>query len=344
MQGCASQNSFFTARDLCVQRPVQRYYPPGQTLYTWASGTSQAAPVVSGAAALVRAYAVERDWLPGGAAPSPAMLKALLLGGATPMTEANAGGGLPDSGQGFGRVSLGSVFDDAARTLVDQSVRFTESGEVYETTGLVGDPSRPFRVALVWTDAPGLPSAAPQVNDLDLEVRIGDTVFVGNAFRDGLSVADSGATPDRLNTAESVIVPSGQRGPFTVTVRAASVAGDGVPGDGDLTDQDFALVVYNVEDGRWPYPMAPVFSSVEASGKKKAITVTIAAAHLSATTTAEINGALVPAQFVMYDEASQLLLIRGRSREIGVLRGDNRLVLANGDLRSDEVVFRYRRR
>jgi hypothetical protein len=33
--------------------------------------------------------------------------------------------------------------------------------------------------------------------------------------------------------------------PFTVTVIAANLLGDGVPGVGDLTDQDFALFVSN---------------------------------------------------------------------------------------------------
>jgi hypothetical protein len=343
MQGSASRNSFFTATGLCVDRPAQRYYPPGQTLYAWASGTSQAAPVVSGAAALVRAYAVAHAWLPGNAAPSPAMIKALLLGAATPMTGANAGARTPDGGQGFGRVSLGPVFDDAARTFVDQSVRFTESDQVYETSGFVGDPSRPLRVALAWTDAPGLPSAAPWVNDLDLEVRIGDLVFVGNVLQNGLSEEGGDLGRDRRNTAEVVVVPAGTRGPFTVTVRAVSVAGDGVPGDADATDQDFALVVYNVEDGRWPYPMAPVVSSTEAKGKKP-VRVTIAGEHLSGTTTAEINGIPVPAALVRYDEGTGRLLLEGKRKELAVVRGDNRLVLANGDLRSTEVVFRYRRR
>jgi hypothetical protein len=344
MQGAASRNSFFTATGLCVDRPIERYYPTGQTLYAWASGTSQATPVVSGAAALVRAYTVAHGWLPGSAAPSPAMIKALLLGSATPLTGANAGEFLPDPGQGFGRVALGPVFDDAARTLVDQSVRLGESGQTYETTGFVGDPSRPFRVALAWTDAPGLPSAAPQVNDLDLEVRIGDQVFVGNALRNGFSIEGADLGPDIRNTAEVVVIPAGLRGPFTVTVRAASVAGDGVPGDADATDQDFALVVYNVEDGRWPYPMAPVIANAVASGKKTAVTVTIDAEHLSASTTAEVNGIVVPAALVTFDESTQRLLLKGRRKALGIVRGDNRLVLANGDLRSTEVVFQYRRK
>src|SRR4029453_15559090 len=47
-------------------------------------------------------------------------------------------------------------------------------------------------------------------------------------------------------------LPAGTTGSFTVTVRASSIAGDGVPGNGDTTDQDFALVISNATGGRAP--------------------------------------------------------------------------------------------
>ncbi|MCB1185461.1 PKD domain-containing protein, partial [bacterium] len=46
-----------------------------------------------------------------------------------------------------------------------------------------------------------------------------------------------------------VFLPAGTTGSFTVTVDAASIGGDGVPGNGDTTDQDFALIVYNGSTG-----------------------------------------------------------------------------------------------
>jgi hypothetical protein len=48
---------------------------------------------------------------------------------------------------------------------------------------------------------------------------------------------------------ESVFIPAGVSGNFTITVRAANIAGDGVPGNADTTDQDFALVIYNGHAG-----------------------------------------------------------------------------------------------
>jgi hypothetical protein len=339
VQAAASQNQLFTATGLC--RDDSKYFPLGQKLYAWASGTSQAAPVVSGAAALIRAYAVMNAWLPGAAAPSPAMTKAVLLASTTPISGRFAGPTLPDARQGYGRVSLGPVFDDAARVLVDQSVRFTATGETHVQTGFVGDPARPFRVALVWTDAPGLPSLAPQVNDLDLEVRVGDTVYRGNVYDGFESAPNPEAGPDALNTAETVTVPAGGRGPFTVTVRASSLAGDGVPGNVDPVDQDFALVIYNVEDGRWPYPVPPAISSAEVRGRGASLKLLVSGEGLSADTLFEINGAPVDPSRVRYVERKARCRLRGPARALGIVRGENRIVAVNGELRSEEHTFQY---
>ena len=60
-----------------VLNPPNKYYPAGQTLYTWSSGTSHSAPAIAGTASLVWNY--YGRVLKLGATPSPAMLKALLL-------------------------------------------------------------------------------------------------------------------------------------------------------------------------------------------------------------------------------------------------------------------------
>jgi hypothetical protein len=51
-----------------------------------------------------------------------------------------------------------------------------------------------------------------------------------------------------------VFLPAGTTGAFTVTVRPTNTNSDGVPNNGDATDQDFALVIYN---GEFP-PRNPV--------------------------------------------------------------------------------------
>ena len=340
VQGCASQHRFYNGRSLCVDLAISKYFPAGQTLYAWASGTSQSTPVVAGAAALVRAYAAIEDWF-GGSPPSPAMVKAILVGSATPLAGERAGRQLPDARQGFGRVSLAPVFDDAARVLVDQTVTFSTAGETHVETGDVGDPERPFRVALVWTDAPGVPNFAARVNDLDLEVRVGDTVFRGNAYSGFTSTPNPTEVADAINTVETVTIPAGIRGAFTVTVRAATIAGDGVPGNGDATDQDFALVIYNIEDGRWVPIPPPLVTSVLVKSRPTSVKLTVGGERMPATTLFEINGRPVDVGRVKFLTAKNVFRIKGPIDGLGVAAGTNTLVAIDGELRSEPVVFAY---
>jgi Subtilase family/Viral BACON domain len=215
------------------------FFPPGQTLYGWSSGTSHSAPAVAGGAALVY-----QDFLNKGVSvPSPAMVKAVLMNSAAYMTGTGAGGNLPSNSQGMGRMDLGRAFDGSQRILVDQTQVFGSTGETYTATGSVATSTQPFRVTLAWTDAPGSTVGAPWVNNLDLEVTIGGQTYRGNVFSGANSA--TGGTADIRNNAESVFLPAGVSGNFTVTVRGTNIAGDGVPGNADTTDQDFALVIYN---------------------------------------------------------------------------------------------------
>lgn len=109
--------------------------------------------------------------------------------------------------------------------------------------GSAVDPSKPFRVTLAWSDAPGPVVGAAFVNNLDLEVFVNGTRYQGNRFSGAFSTP--GGPPDFANNLEGVFLPSGTGSSFSVTVRAANVPGNGVPGVGDTTDQDFALVIYN---------------------------------------------------------------------------------------------------
>src|SRR6266540_3623777 len=215
------------------------FFPAGQALYRWSSGTSHSAPAVAGGTALVF-----QDFLNKGMeAPSPAMVKAILMNSASYLDGAGAGDSLPSNVQGMGLVNLGRAFDGAPRLLTDQTKVFASSGETYNVTGAVASSSQPFRVTLAWSDAPGSTTGAPWVNNLDLEVTINGQVYKGNVFSGPDSTA--GGAPDGKNNVESVFLPAGVSGEFLVTVRATNIAGDGLPGNVDLTDQDFALVIYN---------------------------------------------------------------------------------------------------
>ncbi|MGH9823200.1 MAG: Ig-like domain-containing protein, partial [Blastocatellia bacterium] len=102
---------------------------------------------------------------------------------------------------------------------------------------------------LAWTDAPGSPMAGPIVNDLDLQVSQGGQNYLGNNFLGGTSLP--GGNPDKLNNVEGVWLNPGHDGEVVITVVAANLSGDGVPGNSNPIDQDFALVVYNTvpDDG-----------------------------------------------------------------------------------------------
>jgi len=220
-----------------------QFFPAGQTLYGWSSGTSHSTPAVAGGAALVYQYFLNS----GLGAPSPAMTKAFLMNSAAYMTGVGAGGNLPSNSQGMGRMDLGRAFDGVQRLIVDQTQTFGSTGQTFQVTGSVATSSQPFRVTLAWSDAPGPTTGSPAVNNLDLEVTINGQTFRGNVFSGANST--TGGAADPRNNAESVFLPAGTSGNFTVTVRATNIAGDGVPGNGDTTDQDFALVIYNGVSG-----------------------------------------------------------------------------------------------
>ena len=245
IQGAASQHPDFDGSGVCGQDFDKPYFPVGQTLYTWSSGTSHSTPQVAGAAALARQYFLDR-----GEDPSAALIKALLVSTTTYMTGEGAGGNLPHARQGWGLMNLNRAFDGASKVLVNQTTTLTDSGQEFVLTGEVKDSSQPFRVTLAWSDAPGFSGFAPWVNDLDLEVSINGQVYRGNNFA-GQESQDGGVA-DSKNNVEAVWLPAGTVGTFVVRVRASNIAGDGVPGNADSTDQDFALVVYNGEKKNAP--------------------------------------------------------------------------------------------
>ncbi|MCS7001750.1 MAG: S8 family serine peptidase, partial [Dehalococcoidia bacterium] len=245
--GPASRDPGYTGTGVCGAYPntdptgPNRYYPANQTIYTWSSGTSRATPAVAGAAALVANY-YTRVIAPGQVA-SPAMIKALLVNGARYLVGVGTGDTLPSATQGWGGVQLAGVFDGQARVVVDQTRVFTATGQVHQVTGVVADPTKPLRVTLAWTDAPGATTAAATVNDLDLEVTVGGQVYRGNWFNGAYSLPNG--QPDPRNNVEQVVVPPGVAGPVAVRVIARNIVGRADPQHPAEVNQDFALVVAN---------------------------------------------------------------------------------------------------
>ncbi|MFL6212948.1 MAG: S8 family serine peptidase [Blastocatellia bacterium] len=337
--GAASRSPMFNALGLCPGVPI--YQPPGQDYYTWSSGTSMATPHVAGAASLARRFFTAKNLLGDGRAPSPAMAKAFLINAATYMTGENAGDNLPSTRQGYGLLNLSRAMDATARKLIDQSVRFTESGQSYEINGSLADRSQPLRVTLCWTDAIGSLIGPALVNDLDLEVRIGDAVvFRGNHFEGGLTI--EGGDADRLNNVESIIIPASAipesfAGNFKIVVRAANIAGDGVPGNDSTLDQDFALVVANIAAPLEPPPVKPVPIISNVTYLKK--TITIAGRDFTAAARVEINGKVIGQPFE-FDAAKNAFSLRMKAKKLNLNGGmDNQIVLIENSERSQSFTF-----
>lgn len=212
---------------------------PSAALYGVCSGTSMAAPHVTGAVAVVTQW-----WRNShqGATPSPAMMKALLVNSATDLRTAD----IPNKNEGWGRINLSTLFaPDVTRLMFDQDLTFEDVGDTRTLQVQAVDPTKPMKISLAWSDAPATPNAAiALVNDLDLRVTAADsTAYLGNRFVGGASVA--GGSPDRRDVLENVFLRTPGTGIYTVDISAFNLPGDGVPLSGDATDQDFALVLTN---------------------------------------------------------------------------------------------------
>jgi hypothetical protein len=251
-------------------------------LYAMGSGTSFAAPAAAGAAILVKRYL--------GTSPSdvsPAGVKAVLIAGARSVrggvdrscepfdspchaTPNLPVGPIPNTQQGFGRLSLDSVLTGATPpVLIDQSAgrHFTTSGQTRTTRLTVRDPSKPIVVALVWTDAPGTANIDPDhlviplANNLDLTIfpvettcryMQGNYLVVGNPDRGEESptaLCDPGgpAHVDSVNNVEYARFFANGFTQFDVRVAGSAINYVGDPGYSTANNQDFALVVLNAD-------------------------------------------------------------------------------------------------
>ncbi len=194
-------------------------YPALSDYYFVNGGTSMAAPLVTGAAALVREYLrkVKRRH------PSAALVKAMIIHSAQyHFDPLNPGSGPYDYAQGWGRVHIDTVLfpTPPRRVRVYERRRGLVTGEHITRWADVLSSETPFKVTLVWTDPPGSPNHPRQlVNNLNLIVIAPDgTQYYGNQFTPPYNRAF-----DRVNNVEQVLIPNPIPGRYYIRVQGENI-------------------------------------------------------------------------------------------------------------------------
>lgn len=196
---------------------VMSTYPTN--LYGYSSGTSMAAPAVSGGLALL--YQRYRQ-LNSNANPANSLMKALLCNGATDL--GNPG---PDFLYGFGQMNLLRSVRMLENNNYIQSAVNPALTNTHTLTIPAGSNIAQLKIMLYWNDAPAsMLSSASLVNDLDLEVvtPAAATVlpYVLNPSSSGVgNNATQGV--DHVNNIEQVVINNPVPGVYSFRVKGTTI-------------------------------------------------------------------------------------------------------------------------
>jgi serine protease AprX len=200
-------------------------YPPNKKRYFHMGGTSMATPLTAGALALVREFLRTKQ---GIAAPSAALMKALLIAGAERLPGTAAAGTLLDTHQGFGRVDLDRSFRRVLATIDGDGLT---TGDGSTASVAVSTQTKTLRVVMAYTDYPG----ETLINNLNLFVTAPNgTRYIGNHHAASTSNA---MTLDGTNNVELVQVDNAPKGKWTIDVVASNVSAG---------PQDYAIAAVQV--------------------------------------------------------------------------------------------------
>jgi serine protease AprX len=218
--------------------PLREFWGPyqgkGGSCYAYMGGTSMAAPLASGCAALVREYYEKSK----GHQASAALLKATLINSTRSLKATDAVADynmLPNFNQGFGCVHMPWAIPNPSEpglslefqdTWNEATSQFNHTGQRFRYT--FNFPGTGWlRLCLVWTDVPG---RALQNNlDLFLQHTPSGKKWIGNE-----NLPMSLTAPDPENNVEIIRIENALAGEYLIQITASNLL---------QTPQDYALVV-----------------------------------------------------------------------------------------------------